>query len=131
MTSILIMGLMMAQIRGKASILAVGTELTTGQVTNRNAAWISEQLVHLGVEVVLHETVPDDRHGIRRALDHCAGLSQFIFVTGGLGPTTDDFTREIIAEWLGQPLQFHEEIWKQVSTRLTDLGVPVAESNRQ
>lgn len=118
-------------IRGKATILAVGTELTTGQVTNRNAVWISEQLDPLGVEVVLHATVPDDREGIRNALDHCASLSQFIFVTGGLGPTTDDFTREVIADWLNKPLEFKEDIWDHVTKRLTDLGVPIAESNRR
>ncbi len=119
------------KIRGKASILAVGTELTTGQISNGNAVWISEQLVSLGIEIVLHETVPDDRQGIRIALDHCASVSQFIFVTGGLGPTTDDFTREIIAEWISEPLEFQPDTWKNIQKRLSDLGIPIAESNRQ
>src|SRR4051812_19789089 len=56
----------------KASILAVGTELTTGQVTNRNAPWIAEKLVDFGLEVVLHETVADDRAHIVLALNRCA-----------------------------------------------------------
>ncbi len=114
-----------------ASILAVGTELTTGQVTNRNAAWLSERLGDLNIPVVLHETVADDRPMIKNALQRCADLSQFVLVTGGLGPTTDDFTREVIAEWLGEPLQFHEDVWQQIRNRLTSLGIPVAESNRQ
>ncbi|MEO7162641.1 MAG: competence/damage-inducible protein A [Bdellovibrionia bacterium] len=118
-------------IEGKASILAIGTELTTGQITNRNAAWIAEKLINLGIEVVLHETVPDDHQLIREALDHCKGYSQFIFVTGGLGPTTDDFTRNVIADWLNQPLEFHEDIWMGIKSRLGDLGITVAESNRQ
>jgi nicotinamide-nucleotide amidase len=115
----------------KASILAIGTELTSGQITNRNAAWISERLVDLGVETVLHETVADDRAMIRVALDRCREVSQLVFVTGGLGPTTDDFTREVIADWLDKPLQFYEPSWKKIQERLTRFGIRVAESNRQ
>ena len=120
--------------QGKASILAVGTELTTGQITNRNAAWISERLTSLGVEVVLHETVPDERNRILHALQNCEQHSQFIFVTGGLGPTSDDFTREVIAQWLKKPLLFDPETWNQVTDRLKRIGIPqdkIAQSNRQ
>jgi len=117
--------------KGKASILAIGTELTTGQITNTNAAWIAEKLVNLGIEVVLHEAVPDDHQLILEALEHCKDYSQLIFVTGGLGPTTDDFTRNVVAEWLNQPLEFHENIWANINKRLGSLGIPVAESNRQ
>lgn len=120
--------------QSKASILAIGTELTTGQITNRNAAWISEQLVHLGIEVVLHETVSDDREQILDALTHCAQHSQFLFITGGLGPTSDDFTREVIAQWLEKPLEFSPATWEKVVQRLLRLGIPhekMAQSNRQ
>jgi nicotinamide-nucleotide amidase len=122
---------MPTSIHGKASILAIGTELTTGQITNRNAAWLSEQLVSLGAEVVLHETVADDDGMIRSALDRCNAVSSLIFVTGGLGPTTDDFTRDSVSRWLGKPLAYHEPSWNRIHERLTRLGIPVAESNRQ
>lgn len=121
----------MMSIYDKATILAVGTELTTGQITNRNAAWLSEKLAALGVETAVHETVADDRAMIRSALDRCKSLSGLIFVTGGLGPTTDDFTREVIAEWLGKPLRFYEPSWLKITDRLSRLGIAVAESNRQ
>lgn len=114
-----------------ASILAIGTELTTGQITNRNAAWISSKLTDFGVETVLHETVADDRAMILSALDRCRQVSSLIFVTGGLGPTTDDFTREVIADWLRKPLKFYEPSWTKIQARLTRFGIPVAESNRQ
>lgn len=116
---------------GSASILAIGTELTTGQITNRNAAWLSEKLVELGLEVVLHETVADDRPAILDALDRCESLSRFIFVTGGLGPTTDDFTREVIAEWSERELEFDPGSWEHIVRRLSGFGIKVAESNRQ
>ena len=117
--------------RGKATVLAIGTELTTGQIINRNASWISAQLVDLGIEVVAHLTVPDEHTLILEALDRCRTMSQLIFITGGLGPTTDDFTREVVATWLRQPLDYHTEVWAEVHARLTRLGVTVAESNRQ
>ena len=119
---------------GKASILAIGTELTTGQITNRNAAWISEKLALLGAEVILHETVPDEHARILEALQNCEQHSQFIFVTGGLGPTSDDFTREVIAQWLKKPLIFNHNTWQLVRDRLSRIGIPedrIAQSNRQ
>jgi len=115
----------------KASVLAIGTELTTGQITNRNASWISQQLVNMGIDVVLHETVADDRAAISRALDRCWETSRLIFVSGGLGPTTDDFTRDVISEWLKAPLEFYEPSWIKIQNRLQQFGIPVAPSNRQ
>ena len=114
-----------------ASVLAIGTEITTGQITNRNAAWISQQLAELGIEVTLHETVPDDRPLIQSALDRCAETSHLIFVTGGLGPTSDDFTRDEIAKWARQEMEFHEPSWKHIETRLGRFNIPIAQSNRQ
>ncbi len=114
----------------RAAVLAIGTELTTGQIINRNASWISERLSALGVEVVLHEVVADDRNSILTALDHCTSVAPWIFITGGLGPTSDDFTRNILAEWANLPLDFHEPSWEAIIRRLQLLGIPVAESNR-
>lgn len=121
----------LASLNSRASILAIGTELTTGQITNRNAASISERLVHLGVEVVLHETVADDREAISQALNRCWEASRLIFVCGGLGPTTDDFTRDVIADWLKCPLEYHEPSWIKIQERLKSFGIPVAPSNEQ
>ncbi|MFL5814175.1 MAG: competence/damage-inducible protein A [Bdellovibrionia bacterium] len=118
-------------VQAKASILAIGTELTTGQITNRNAAWMSERLVNLGIDVVLHETVADDRAAILRALDRCWETSRLVFVCGGLGPTTDDFTRDVISDWLKRPLEFYEPSWIKIQNRLQKFGIPVAPSNKQ
>ncbi|MFZ9596217.1 MAG: competence/damage-inducible protein A [Bdellovibrionia bacterium] len=115
----------------KATLLTVGTELTTGQIMNKNAAWISEKLAGLGVEVLMQQTVPDDHELILKALEQCKSMSQLIFVTGGLGPTTDDFTRNVVAEWLNEPLEFHDLVWQDIEHRLHSLGVPVAESNQR
>lgn len=118
-------------LHGKASVLAVGSELTAGQITNRNAPWISEKLTQLGATVVLHETVADDRQAIHDSLKRCAEVSELVFVTGGLGPTSDDFTREVVASWLGRELIFDEDSWQRTATRIKGFGISVAPSNRQ
>ena len=115
----------------RASILTIGTEITTGQITNTHAAWISERLVQMGFEVVLHESVPDDRTLILQSLERCAGISKLIFVCGGLGPTTDDITRNVIAQWANMALEFDDEAMKHIVERLSGFGVPMVSSQRQ
>ncbi len=114
----------------KASLLAVGTELTTGQIVNKNGSIIAQRLGAFGVDVIHHLVVPDDRAEILKALDYCQ-TSELIFVTGGLGPTSDDFTREVIAEWVKQDLIFDDNSWQHVSDRLTSRGYTVKEIQRQ
>jgi nicotinamide-nucleotide amidase len=112
-------------------VLAVGTELTSGQIVNRNAAWISEKLEIFGVETVAHLCVPDDRARILQALNDCERDADWIFVTGGLGPTSDDFTRDVVASWLGRELRYDESSWAHIQDRMALVGLPVAPSNRQ
>ena len=114
-----------------ASVLAVGTELTIGQIVNKNAATISEKMKPLGIEVGFHFTVPDHRSRILNALLFAEQYSEIIVVTGGLGPTSDDFTRELISEWSGFKLQFHEPSWLHVQERLTSRGFSAKEMQRQ
>jgi molybdenum cofactor synthesis domain-containing protein len=115
----------------KATILAVGTELTQGQTINSNAAQLSQWLTDLGFDIVFHLTVPDDDAGIFSALKLCFDASDIIFVTGGLGPTSDDFTRNIVANWLGQPLEFDEASWTRIQELMARRGIKVALANRQ
>src|SRR4051812_5082741 len=99
-----------------AAVLGVGTEITSGQILNSNAQWISQKLKGLGVEVLYHHVVPDDRGLILESLkilEKC----DFIFVTGGLGPTTDDFTRDIIAEWAKKDLIYDEKSYERIVER--------------
>jgi len=116
----------------QVAILAIGTELTSGQVTNRNAPWLAQRLTDLGCDVRIHVAVPDDRPLMTEALQRCLALGvRYIFVTGGLGPTSDDFTREVIGDFAGRKMEWREESWTRIQQRLGSLGVPVAESNRQ
>lgn len=115
----------------KIAVLAIGTELTSGQILNRNGQWISTRLHELGVPTSCHLVVPDERGLIRQALDFCATQSDVLFVTGGLGPTTDDFTRDVISQWTGKKLVFHSDSWEHIQRRLTARKVPVREAQRQ
>lgn len=114
----------------KVAVLAVGTELTQGKITNENATWLSDCFTDLGYEVVLHAVVPDDRIIILGALEHSAAQADILVVTGGLGPTSDDFTREVLASWSRAPLEFIDSSWEKIVRRLNERGIEVAESNR-
>jgi molybdenum cofactor synthesis domain-containing protein len=114
-----------------AAVIGVGTELTSGQIINKNAVWISKNLKDLGVQTSAHVVVPDERQWILDALRFCAERCDTLFVTGGLGPTTDDFTRELIAEWSGKKLEFHQASWDYIQERLSSRGIAIRESQRQ
>lgn len=115
----------------KASILAIGTELTTGQIINKNASTLSEKLKHFGVVVNTHLTVPDDKALILSALDFIEPKSELIFITGGLGPTTDDFTRDVLAEWASLKMVFDEASWKHIQERLSSRGLTIRDMQKQ
>lgn len=115
----------------KIAIIGIGTELTMGQILNSNAQWISKKVYDLGIPTSCHLTVPDDRALITQALDFCQSKADILFITGGLGPTSDDFTREVIAQWCQLELQFDSTSWEHIQHRLQARGVTVRESQKQ
>ncbi len=115
----------------KAGILAVGTELTLGQIINRNASDISARLLNWGIETTHHITLPDDRALILEALEQLSSRVDVIFVTGGLGPTSDDFTRDQIAEWAQKKLIFQEPVWEYVQKTLLQRGQVIRDMQKQ
>lgn len=90
-----------------AAIVAIGTELTRGELVDRNSAWLSERLTDIGVEVVEHATVADDDAHIVATLARVAGGVDLVFVTGGLGPTSDDRTAACAAAAAGVEIARH------------------------
>lgn len=98
----------------KAAIISIGTELTDGQILNSNATWISKELKKRGVSVVSHHTVPDDFSLMMQSLRYADIDANLIFVTGGLGPTSDDFTRDVISKWANKELFFDEISWRKL-----------------
>ncbi len=115
-----------------AAVVTVGDELLLGQTVDTNAAWIGRQLASLGIPVVRRWTVGDDADHIRVAVKAAVDAAALVLVTGGLGPTPDDFTRDVVAEMLGLPLVVDEEILEAMHRRyaLQSLG-PLPEINRR
>jgi len=92
----------------KAEIIFTGTELLTGHVLNTHGQYLGEQLTKIGIEVILHTAVGDCRESMTEVFRHALSRSDLIIITGGLGPTTDDLTKEVIAEVLGLPMLLDE-----------------------
>ena len=115
-----------------AAILAIGTEITTGQIADANAAWLAEQLSEVDWDVRLIASVPDDMDAMVALIEFAACAAQTVIVTGGLGPTRDDFTREAIARWCGEELVYDLSSWTHIEERLARLGITTPpETNRQ
>ena len=85
-------------------VLAIGTELLLGQVVDTNSSWIGEQLALAGIDCLYQAKVGDNPARIRTALAEAVERSDAVIVCGGLGPTQDDITRDVIAELMGVPL---------------------------
>lgn len=113
------------------SLLAIGTELTTGQILNKNAQWLSIELMKLGIGVSYQLAVPDHTQLIQDALHFLEKHSKVIIITGGLGPTADDFTRIVLAKTYGLQLQWNEENWQKVQAKLNSKGVQIRSIHRQ
>ena len=89
-------------------ILSVGTELLMGQVANTDAQYLSRRLSELGVKVFRHTTVGDNPARVKEALATALSRSDLVITTGGLGPTEDDLTKEMVAEYFGLEMQLHQ-----------------------
>lgn len=94
----------------KAIILSVGDELVLGQTVDTNSAWISAQLSAIGCDTLAHKTVGDDQAMIAASIRESASLADVLLISGGIGPTEDDLTRQALAEVMNAPLVMNE-VW--------------------
>lgn len=113
-----------------ARLLTIGTEITNGEVVNSNAAWISRKLEEVGVRVLSHLSVRDSKNEILQALQWSDSHS-LVFVTGGLGPTSDDITRDCVSEFCGVKLEFDNGVWSQLEELYKRRGLALREAHRQ
>ncbi|HTW67694.1 MAG TPA: competence/damage-inducible protein A [Bryobacteraceae bacterium] len=114
-----------------AEIIAVGSELLTPQRLDTNSLYLTDQLNALGVEVVRKTVVGDERERLTDSILGAATRSKIVVLTGGLGPTEDDLTRDAVAGALGRSLVFHQDICDAIEARLRFLGRKMAEINRR
>ena len=93
----------------KAEIIAVGTEILTGQIVNTNAQFLSEKLAEIGVDVYFQTAVGDNEARLMSLLEIASSRSSLVILTGGLGPTEDDLTKQTLAKFLGKDLVFNPQ----------------------
>ncbi len=114
----------------RAEIISIGTELTTGQSLDTNAQWLSVRLAEIGIAVIWHTTIADDLQANLDAFRLAAGRAQLVIATGGLGPTQDDLTREVLARVAGVDLVFDEPSFAHIQEMFARRGRAMPERNR-
>ena len=115
----------------QASIISIGNEVLSGQTPDTNAAYLAERLLSVGIAVVSCYTVGDDVERIERALRLANEDAEIVLVTGGLGPTKDDVTREGLAAYLGVELRLDEQLLEKISRYFASRGRTMAATNKR
>jgi len=113
----------------KAEILAVGTELLMGQIANTNAQYISARLPDVGIGVYYHSVVGDNPERLKDELSNALSRSELVIMTGGLGPTKDDLTKETVADLLNRRLVPDQESLDRLKAFFDRLKRPMTENN--
>ncbi len=113
------------------AVFCIGTELSRGELVNTNATWLADQLTTAGFDVIENVVVPDDFEAIESTLERLGRTVKLIVTTGGLGPTTDDFTSEAVARTLGVPFVRSEEALSQIRQRFQRTGRTMSPSNEK
>ena len=114
----------------KAEILSIGSELTSGKNLDTNSQWLSQRLAELGISVGFHITVADDLDDNVAAIRIATERSDLVLITGGLGPTQDDLTREALARVAGVDLVFHQQSFEIIQQMFTRRNRIMPERNR-
>jgi nicotinamide-nucleotide amidase len=115
----------------KAEIIAVGSELLGSTRTDTNSLYLSERLSSLGIELRQKSVVGDDRDDLAVRFRQALERSELVLLTGGLGPTDDDLTRDVVSDVLGLPMTIDERIIEQIRARFARRGMTMPEVNRR
>ncbi len=114
-----------------AEIISIGDELLIGQVVNTNASWMAAELNKSGIRVGHISMISDDKKAINDALNEAGERANVILITGGLGPTKDDITKQVLADYFGAKLIFHDPSFEQVMKLFKARNYEVTPINRK
>ena len=114
-----------------AEIIAIGTELLLGEITDTNTAEIARKINSIGVDIFKTITIGDNAERIAEQIRSSLNHADIIITTGGLGPTVDDPTREAVAKAFNRSLEFHDELWIDIQERFNTYGRSPSENNRR
>jgi len=112
-------------------LLTIGTELLLGQIVDTNASWMAQRLAEAGIDVFYKSTVGDNWGRIEAAIRLAMSRADVLIMTGGLGPTEDDLTREVLAAVLNRPLRLDQAVLQHIEERFARRRVAMAENNRK
>jgi len=112
----------------KASIISIGNEILLGKTINTNLAFLGNELSKAGIEIVRAYTIKDDRKEIIATLKLVEN-DELVICTGGLGPTKDDITKKVVAEFFSKKMVFHENIWQKITENFKSRGVEIPAIN--
>ncbi len=115
----------------KIEIINIGDEILIGQVINTNAAWMAEELNRNGFKAFQFTVISDSREHILQALEDALNRADVVLISGGLGPTKDDITKETICEFFDTKLIFNEEAFQNIEALFSRRGYEVTEVNRK
>ena len=110
-------------------LIAVGDEILIGQTVDTNSAWLGSKLSQLGIKVHRIISISDEADEIKLVIDETWKTSRLIILTGGLGPTNDDRTKQALVDYFHDHLVKSEEVLSDIINLLKDRGVPLIESN--
>lgn len=114
-----------------AEIISIGTEITTGSILNTNTKYLSEKLMELGIDVFYHTSVDDNKDRLSQVLNIALNGADIIITTGGLGPTEDDLTKEVISNTLGLELEMDHIMENNIMAMFKDKDRPMSDNNRK
>jgi nicotinamide-nucleotide amidase len=115
----------------RAEVIAVGSELLTPMHVDTNSLFIAERLNELGIDLQGKAIAGDNRDVLKSILSDALGRTDLLILTGGLGPTDDDLTREVVANLIGRPLEYHAHIFETIEMRFAARGLRTPEINRR
>lgn len=114
-----------------AEVITIGDEILIGQIVDTNSAWIAQQLNSAGIRIYQITSVSDSRSHIINALKEASARVDLILITGGLGPTRDDVTKQALCEYFNTPLVFNEDVYRDVEHIFHQRGRQVTDVNRK
>ena len=115
----------------RCEVVAIGTELLLGQIVDTNSSWIGEQLALIGIDSLFQVKVGDNFDRMNLTIQHALERSDAVICCGGLGPTQDDITREVIASIMGVELNRDETIVEKIQMGFEPRGRVMADNNRR
>ncbi|BCS81557.1 competence/damage-inducible protein A [Anaerocellum diazotrophicum] len=114
-----------------AEVISVGTELLLGQILNTNSQYLAQKLAEVGIDLYFQTTVGDNMERLKMAIDIATKRSDILIFTGGLGPTSDDITKEAVADYFGLSLVMDKDILRKIEMFFKHRNVKMPEINKK